>query len=290
VDQKYIKALLWFGTGFQFDYVFDWTILKYQQSQSMGGPQRVSVGLLWTFRLFMQEINGHCSSSPFVLSLWLNILLSILDSNQIICSKFLSLFLVSESPDNPLMQLSNWSFCPELLSACSWRDKQWSWGCGWPCFRSVLWFIQFGHELCTCNNKDPIGSQELSHSEPLNSNCRCIGVKGDLRLSYVSYPVATDSRSWSICSQMICYGAKCRDMALWINQNNFAGPQNFRDPHRTTEPADAARRRLAPGVVASGGVKPSEAPKLKSPGRDEATIKDLVGLQIKLLVRARMAL
>jgi hypothetical protein len=26
--------------------------------------------------------------------------------------------------------------------------------------------------------------------------------------------------------------------------------------------------------VASGGVKPSEAPKLKSPGRDEATIKD----------------
>ncbi|CAK9863135.1 unnamed protein product [Sphagnum jensenii] len=67
--------------------------------------------------------------------------------------------------------------------------------------------------------------------------------------------------------------------------NNFAGPQNFRDPHRTTEPADAARRRLAPGVVASGGVKPSEAPKLKSPGRDEATIKDLVGLQIKLLVQ-----
>jgi casein kinase 1 len=46
VDQKYIKALLWFGTGFQFDYVFDWTILKYQQSQSTGGPQRVSVGLL----------------------------------------------------------------------------------------------------------------------------------------------------------------------------------------------------------------------------------------------------
>ncbi|CAK9201888.1 unnamed protein product [Sphagnum troendelagicum] len=49
--------------------------------------------------------------------------------------------------------------------------------------------------------------------------------------------------------------------------------------------SDAARRRLAPGVVASGGVKPSEAPKLKSPGRDEATIKDLVGLQIKLLVQ-----
>ncbi|KAH8943817.1 hypothetical protein BDL97_13G074300 [Sphagnum fallax] len=57
--------------------------------------------------------------------------------------------------------------------------------------------------------------------------------------------------------------------------DHASGPQNFRDPHRTTEPADAARRRLAPGVVASGGVKPSEAPKLKSPGRDEATIKDL---------------
>jgi hypothetical protein len=46
VDHIFIKALLQFGAGFQFDYVFDWTILKYQQSQSTGGPQRTSVGLL----------------------------------------------------------------------------------------------------------------------------------------------------------------------------------------------------------------------------------------------------
>jgi casein kinase 1 len=45
VDHIFIKALLQFGAGFQFDYVFDWTILKYQQSQSTGGPQRTSPAL-----------------------------------------------------------------------------------------------------------------------------------------------------------------------------------------------------------------------------------------------------
>lgn len=45
---------LWFGwpfhvaPGFQFDYVFDWTILKYQQSQIAAPPARavVSGGVL----------------------------------------------------------------------------------------------------------------------------------------------------------------------------------------------------------------------------------------------------
>lgn len=32
-----------FDAGFQFDYVFDWTILKYQQSQISGGPFRTMV-------------------------------------------------------------------------------------------------------------------------------------------------------------------------------------------------------------------------------------------------------
>jgi casein kinase 1 len=48
-DYAYLKRIfrdLFIREGFQFDYVFDWTILKYQQSQSTGGPQRVSVGLL----------------------------------------------------------------------------------------------------------------------------------------------------------------------------------------------------------------------------------------------------
>jgi len=42
---------LW--TGFQFDYVFDWTILKYQQSQLAAPPARavVSVSLFLIFHL-----------------------------------------------------------------------------------------------------------------------------------------------------------------------------------------------------------------------------------------------
>ncbi|CAK9870617.1 unnamed protein product [Sphagnum jensenii] len=137
-DYAYLKRIfrdLFIREGFQFDYVFDWTILKYQQSQSMGGPQRVSV----------------------------------------------------ESLDKPLMQLSAF----------------------------VLSFFQ-----------------------PASGG--------------------TSSGAGAVV-------------------DHASGPQNFQDPHRTTEPADAAHRRLAPGVVASGGVKPSEAPKLKSPGREEATIKDLDG-------------
>eukprot|EP00271_Cylindrocystis_brebissonii_P018500 TRINITY_DN526_c0_g1_i1.p1 TRINITY_DN526_c0_g1~~TRINITY_DN526_c0_g1_i1.p1 ORF type:complete len:424 (-),score=54.77 TRINITY_DN526_c0_g1_i1:2361-3632(-) len=42
-DYAYLKRLfrdLFIREGFQFDYVFDWTILKYQQSQAAAGPQR----------------------------------------------------------------------------------------------------------------------------------------------------------------------------------------------------------------------------------------------------------
>lgn len=38
-----IVACLYSHTGFQFDYVFDWTILKYQQSQIAGAPSRTLV-------------------------------------------------------------------------------------------------------------------------------------------------------------------------------------------------------------------------------------------------------
>lgn len=34
-----------FTSGFQFDYVFDWTILKYQQSQLANPPSRALVSL-----------------------------------------------------------------------------------------------------------------------------------------------------------------------------------------------------------------------------------------------------
>ncbi|GLJ26588.1 hypothetical protein SUGI_0515740 [Cryptomeria japonica] len=43
-DYQYLKRLfrdLFIREGFQFDYVFDWTILKYQQSQSSGAVQRL---------------------------------------------------------------------------------------------------------------------------------------------------------------------------------------------------------------------------------------------------------
>lgn len=41
-----LSYLLLYSIGFQFDYVFDWTILKYQQSQLANAPARalVSVG------------------------------------------------------------------------------------------------------------------------------------------------------------------------------------------------------------------------------------------------------
>lgn len=46
-DYTYLKRLfrdLFIREGFQFDYVFDWTILKYQQSQAAAGPQRALPG------------------------------------------------------------------------------------------------------------------------------------------------------------------------------------------------------------------------------------------------------
>eukprot|EP00245_Coleochaete_scutata_P009280 TRINITY_DN300_c0_g1_i1.p1 TRINITY_DN300_c0_g1~~TRINITY_DN300_c0_g1_i1.p1 ORF type:complete len:474 (+),score=85.48 TRINITY_DN300_c0_g1_i1:237-1658(+) len=45
-DYAYLKRLfrdLFIREGFQFDYVFDWTILKYQQSQISTNPQRASL-------------------------------------------------------------------------------------------------------------------------------------------------------------------------------------------------------------------------------------------------------
>ncbi len=46
----------------------------------------------------------------------------------------------------------------------------------------MLQFYQFGHELCSFS-EDPASSYELSYPEQLDSNCRCIGVKGALRVS-----------------------------------------------------------------------------------------------------------
>eukprot|EP00850_Spirogloea_muscicola_P024005 SM000421S16084 [mRNA] locus=s421:3141:6475:+ [translate_table: standard] len=46
-DYSYLKRLfrdLFIRESFQFDYVFDWTILKYQQSQAAAGPQRFPQG------------------------------------------------------------------------------------------------------------------------------------------------------------------------------------------------------------------------------------------------------
>jgi hypothetical protein len=99
----------------------------------------------------------------------------------------------------------------------------------------------------------------------------------------VAYLVAWSQWSKIGWGAMITYGATCRHMGLWLNWATFAGAQTLRDAQRTTEPADAARQRLATGVVGSGGLKSSEIPKLKSPGQDEAITKDSVGLGVKLL-------
>lgn len=42
-----IVACLSSPIGFQFDYVFDWTILKYQQSQIAGAPSRTLVNVTY---------------------------------------------------------------------------------------------------------------------------------------------------------------------------------------------------------------------------------------------------
>ncbi|CAM6045061.1 unnamed protein product [Sphagnum compactum] len=60
-DYAYSKRIfrdLFIREGFQFDYVFDWTILKYQQSQTApaGAPQRAIVSLLGTD---LQEIQRN---------------------------------------------------------------------------------------------------------------------------------------------------------------------------------------------------------------------------------------
>jgi len=54
-----------------------------------------------------------------------------------------------------------------------------------------------------------------------------------------------------------------------------AGGQNPRDSQRTSDPADAARRRLV-GGTGSGGMNSLDVPKHKSPGADEAITKDTV--------------
>jgi len=50
--------------------------------------------------------------------------------------------------------------------------------------------------------------------------------------------------------------------------------QNSRDIQRSTEPTDGARRRLASGVATVGNVNAIEVSKHKSPGVDEAVMKD----------------
>lgn len=40
-------------SGYEFDYVFDWTILKYQQSQRTKPQPRLSVSLLYEVLLFI---------------------------------------------------------------------------------------------------------------------------------------------------------------------------------------------------------------------------------------------
>lgn len=66
--------LIFLFAGFQFDYIFDWTILRYQQSQMANGPPRALVRLaqqfyldhacyLLTFQLFFALQGGGAGPS-----------------------------------------------------------------------------------------------------------------------------------------------------------------------------------------------------------------------------------
>lgn len=58
--------------------------------------------------------------------------------------------------------------------------------------------------------------------------------------------------------------------------------QNSRDIQRSTEPTDGARRRLASGVANVGNVNAIEVSKHKSPGVDEAVMKDSVSFYFSI--------
>lgn len=62
------------------------------------------------------------------------------------------------------------------------------------------------------------------------------------------------------------------------------GGQNTRDIQRCNESTDAARRRLASGVASSGNVNATEVLKHKSPGLDEAVMKDSVSFSISIAI------
>lgn len=55
-----------FVTGFQFDYVFDWTILKYQQSQLATPPTRALVISVLCFTLSFISIYAFVLTSCLI--------------------------------------------------------------------------------------------------------------------------------------------------------------------------------------------------------------------------------
>jgi hypothetical protein len=92
------------------------------------------------------------------------------------------------------------AFVLSFFSAGSWKDKDWSWDCGWPCFRSVLWFIQFGHELCTCNKKILLVLKSYLIQNSWNQIVDVLVLKALWDSLHVSCPIALllNSESFSI--------------------------------------------------------------------------------------------
>lgn len=75
--------------GFQFDYVFDWTILKYQQSHNANAPPRALVSLEWTVALWSISLsNIFLIFRVLVLDLAMVWLLQFLRSTQVIFCLF----------------------------------------------------------------------------------------------------------------------------------------------------------------------------------------------------------
>lgn len=72
----FLKFILFIpASGFQFDYVFDWTILKYQQSQIAGGPSRavvcpIPVHLWVIFLIFSNKVCCFTSLHLLMQSAW----------------------------------------------------------------------------------------------------------------------------------------------------------------------------------------------------------------------------
>lgn len=68
---KYITFYSFCLAGYEFDYIFDWTILKYQQAQKNKTQPRVSVSILSTLFIVLSFLTVYYVCSDFGFRAWL---------------------------------------------------------------------------------------------------------------------------------------------------------------------------------------------------------------------------